>query len=73
MEVRLEREWIWLNKEKGQVATASGKAAMIHEDGEAVAEDGLWVWKMPSRVGGANLPADGGGRLLATKSRSTVG
>jgi hypothetical protein len=61
MEVRLEREWIWWNEGKGQLATASGKTATIYKDGEAVMEDGLWVWTAPPRVREANLPADGGG------------
>jgi hypothetical protein len=67
MEVLIEKEWIWWNEEKGQVATASGKATTVHQDGEAVLENGLWVWKpgdegpIMARVGGANLPADGGG------------
>jgi hypothetical protein len=61
MEVRFESEWIWWDKEKGQVTTASGKAAAVYKDGEAVMEDRLWMWTAPPRVGGANLPADGGG------------
>jgi hypothetical protein len=61
MEVRLEREWIWWNEEKGQVATTSGKAATVYQDGKAVMKNGLWVWAAPPRVGEANLPADGGG------------
>jgi hypothetical protein len=59
LEVRVE--WIWWDEEKGQVATASGKAATVYKDGEAVMEDGLWMWTAPPRGGGANLPADGGG------------
>jgi hypothetical protein len=67
MEVLVEEEWVWWNAEKGQEATASGKAARVLRDGEAVLESGLWVWKpgdegpILARVGGANLPADGGG------------
>jgi hypothetical protein len=61
MERQLEREWIWWNEEEGQVATTSGKAATVHREGEAVMEDGLWIWTTPPRVGEANLPADGGG------------
>ncbi len=61
MEVQIEKEWIWCNEAKGEVATASGKTATVHREGEAVMKDGLWIWAMPSRVGGANLPADGGG------------
>jgi hypothetical protein len=61
MKVRVEREWIWWNKVGGQVTTASGKAATVHREGEAVMEDGLWIWAALSRIGGANLPADGGG------------
>jgi hypothetical protein len=61
MEVLIEKERIWWNEEKGQVATASGKAATVYHDGEAILENGLWVWTAPSRVGEANPPADGGG------------
>jgi hypothetical protein len=41
MEVRLEREWIWWNEEKGQVATTLGNAALVYKDGKAVMENGL--------------------------------
>jgi hypothetical protein len=67
MEVLIEKEWIWWNEEKGQVATASGRATTVFQNGEAVLENGLWVWKpgdegpILARIGGANLPADGGG------------
>jgi hypothetical protein len=61
MEVQIKKEWTLWNEEKGQVATASGKTTTVHREGEAVMEDGLWIWAAPSRVGGANLPADGGG------------
>ncbi len=61
MEVQIEKEWIWWNEEEGQVTTASGKAATVHREGEAVMEDGLWIWTAPPRVGEASLPADGGG------------
>ncbi len=64
MEEQIEKEWIWWEEEKGQVATASGKAAAVHREGEAVMEDGLWIWAAPLRVGGANLPADGRGGYL---------
>ncbi len=59
-EVLIEKEWICWNAEKGQAATASGKTTTVFQDG-------LWVWKpgdegpILARVGGANLPADGGG------------
>ncbi len=43
------------------MTTASGRAATVYKDGAAVMEDGLWMWTAPPRVGGANLPADGGG------------
>ena len=67
MEVLVEEDWIWWNAEKNQVATKSGKATTVLRDGEAVLEDGLLVWRpgdddpIPDRVGGANLPIDGGG------------
>jgi hypothetical protein len=61
MEVRIEKEWIWWSEAKGKLATASGRTASVHIDGEAVMEDGLRVWTAPPRVVGVNLPADGGG------------
>ncbi len=67
MEVLVKKDWIWWNAEKGQAATASGKTTTVLRDGEAVLENGLWVWKpgdegpILARVGGADLPADGGG------------
>ncbi len=67
MEVLVEEDWIWWNAEKNQVATRSGKASTVLRDGEAILEDGLRVWKpgddgpILARVGGANLPIDGGG------------
>ncbi len=67
MEVLVEEDWIWWNAEKNQVATKSGKVTTVPRDGEAILEDGLWVWKpgddgpILARVGGANLPIDGGG------------
>ncbi len=67
MGVLVEEDWIWWNAEKNQVATKSGKATTVLRDGEAVLEDGLRVWKpvddgpILARVGGANLPIDGGG------------
>ncbi len=67
MEILIEREWIWWNVEKGQAATASGKVTTVFQEGEAVLENGLWVWKpgdkgpILARVGRANLPTDRGG------------
>jgi hypothetical protein len=66
MEVLVEEDWIWWNEEKNQVATKSGKAATILRSGEAILEDGLRVWRpgdgpILAKVGGANLPIDGGG------------
>jgi hypothetical protein len=67
MEVLVEEEWIWWNAERDQVATKSGKATTVFREGEAILEDGLWVWEpgddgpILARVGGANLPIDGGG------------
>ncbi len=69
MEVLVKRDWVWWNAEKGQAATASGKTTTVLRDGEAVLENGLWVWKpgdegpILARVGGANLPADRGGAV----------
>jgi hypothetical protein len=67
MEVLVKKDWIWWNGEKGQAATESGKTTTVLWNGEAILENGLWVWKpgdegpILARVGGANLPADGGG------------
>ncbi len=67
MEVLVEEDWIWWNAEKSPVATKSRKAATVLREGEAVLEDELGVWKpgddgpILARVGGANLPIDGGG------------
>jgi hypothetical protein len=67
MEVLVEEDWVWWNAEKNQVAARSGKVTTVLRDGEAVLEDGLLVWRpgdddpIPDRVGGANLPIDGGG------------
>ncbi len=67
MEVLVEEDWIWWNAEKNQVATKSGKVTTVLRDGEAILEDGLRVWKpgddgpIQAKVGGANLPIDGGG------------
>ncbi len=67
MGVLVEEGWIWWNAEKGQAATGSGRATTVLHSGEAILENGLWVWKpgddgpILARVGGANLPADGGG------------
>ncbi len=66
-EVLVEEDWIWWNAEKNQVATKSGKVTTILRNGEAILEDGLRVWEpgddgpILARVGGANLPIDGGG------------
>jgi hypothetical protein len=67
MEVLVEEDWIWWNADKNQVATKSGKATTILRNGEAMLEDGLRVWRpgdngpILAKVGGANLPIDGGG------------
>ena len=67
MEVLVEEDWIWWNAEKNQVATKSGKTTTVFRNGEAVLKDGLRIWKPGDdgpilvRVGGANLPSDGGG------------
>ena len=67
MEVLVEEDWIWWNGEKSQVATKSGKTVSVLRRGEAILEDGLRVWNpgddgpILAKVGGANLPIDGGG------------
>jgi hypothetical protein len=67
MEVLVEEDWIWWNEERNQVATKSGKVTTILRGGEAILEDGLRVWRpgdngpILAKVGGANLPIDGGG------------
>jgi hypothetical protein len=67
MEVLVEDDWIWWNKKKNQVATKSGKTATVLRSGEAILEDGLRVWRpgdngpILAKVGGADLPIDGGG------------
>ena len=72
MEVLVEEDWIWWNEEKNQVATKSGRTTYVLRKGEAILEDGLRVWHpgdddpdsaraMEDKVGGANLPLDGGG------------
>jgi hypothetical protein len=67
MEVLVEEGWIWWNAEKNQAATGSGRVTTVLRDGKATLENGLWVWKpgddgpILARVGGANLPVDGGG------------
>jgi len=67
MEVLVEEDWIWWNEEKNQVATKSGRTTSVLRKGEAILEDGLRVWNpgdddpILAKVGGANLPIDGGG------------
>jgi hypothetical protein len=67
MEVLVEKDWIWWNEEKNQVATKSGRTTSVLRRGEAILEDGLRVWHpgdndpILAKVGGANLPIDGGG------------
>ncbi len=61
MEVLIEKDWIWWNEAAGKVATASERTASVYREGETVMEDRLRVWTAPSRVGGVDLPADGGG------------
>jgi hypothetical protein len=67
MEILVEEDWIWWNAEKNQVATKSGKVTTVLRNGKAILEDGLRVWEpgddgpILAKVGGANLPIDGGG------------
>ncbi len=44
MEVLVEEDWIWWNKEKNQVATKSGRMTSVLQKGEAILEDGLRDW-----------------------------
>jgi hypothetical protein len=67
MEVLVEEDWIWWNEEENQVATKSGKTVSVLRRGEAILEDELRVWNpgdngpILAKVGGANLPIEGGG------------
>jgi hypothetical protein len=76
MEVLMEEDWIWWNKEKNQVATKSGRMTSVLRKGEAILEDGLRVWHPgdddpnPANVGGANLPLDGGGTGTVNNGRN---
>jgi len=81
MEVLVEEDWIWWNEEKNQVATKSGKTTSVLRKGEAILEDGLRVWHpgdddpntaraMEDKVGGANLPLDGGGTSTTDSERN---
>ncbi len=74
MEVLVEEDWIWWNREKNQVATKSGKAATVLRSREVILEDGLRVWRpgdngpILAKVGGANLPIDRGGTGSNTRN-----
>ncbi len=76
MEVLVEEDWIWWNKGKNQVATGSGRTTAVLRKGEAILEDGLRVWHPgdddpnAAKVGGADLPLDGGGTSTTTNSRN---
>jgi hypothetical protein len=79
MEVLVEEDWIWWNKEKNQVATKSGRTVSVLRKGEAILEDGLRIWHpgdddptqaMEAKVGGANLPLDGGGTGTTNNGRN---
>jgi hypothetical protein len=61
MEILVKKEWIWWSEMAGKIATASGEMVSVSKEGEVVMEDRLRVWAMPSRVGGVDLPAAGGG------------
>ncbi len=71
-----EEDWIWWNKEKNLVATESGRVTSVLREGEAVLEDGLRVWHPgdddpnSAKVGGANLPLDGGGTSVTDQERN---
>jgi hypothetical protein len=64
MEILVKKEWIWWSKMARRITTASGKIALVREDGQAVMEEGLRLWEMPSRVGGVEFPTAGGGPAL---------
>jgi hypothetical protein len=76
MEVLVEEDWIWWNKEKNQVATKSGRTTSVLRKGEAILEDGLRVWHPgdddpnSANAGGANLPLDGGGTSTTSSERN---
>jgi hypothetical protein len=76
MEVLVEEDWIWWNKEKNLMATESGRVTSVLRRGEAILEDGLRVWHPgdensdSAEAGGANLPLDGGGTSTPDKERN---
>ena len=76
MEVLVEEDWIWWNKEKNLIVTESGRVTSILREGEAILEDGLRVWHpgdddpILDKVGGANLPLDGGGTSATDQERN---
>ena len=76
MEVLVEEDWIWWNKEKNLMATESGRVTSVLRRGEAILEDGLRVWHPGDKnsgsaeAGGANLPLDGGGTSTPDKERN---
>ncbi len=75
MEVLVEEDWIWWNKKKNLVATESGSTTSVLREGEAILEDGLRVWRpgdddpILDKVGGSNLPLDGGGTSTTDTER----
>jgi hypothetical protein len=60
MEILVRSEWIWLKEAPRKIITSSNKAVMVREDGQVTTEDGLYVWKSPSRIGEVELSAAGG-------------
>jgi hypothetical protein len=76
MEVLVEKDWVWWNEEKSQVATKSGRTTYVLRKGEAILEDGLRVWHpgdddpISAKVGGANFPLDGGGTGTINNGRN---
>ena len=58
------------------MTTESGRVTSVLREGEAILEDGLRVWHPGDRdpesakVGGANLPLDGGGTSTTDKERN---
>jgi hypothetical protein len=64
MEILVKKEWTWWSKTARKITTASGETALVSEDDQVVMEDGLRVWAVPSRAGGVELLAPGGGPAL---------
>jgi hypothetical protein len=79
MEVLVEKEWIWWNGEKGQVATASERRPEYSRTAKQFWRMGYGCGSQGARVQSwreleeQTFPQTGEGRLPSTKSRSAVG